>query len=199
MAIQERAARTRGRLVLAAAQEIDRVGYEGARLSRICQSADVSMGALTFHFPSKGALADAVQEQGWGMARSLVDKVLASTEPGLQAVIELTVGLAALLERDVVARAAARLGGERQAGSAPWFRAWLPVVEELLERARKDGGLRSGEKPEAVTAMVTYLLAGAESQIRSGRQAASGGTTSVADQLEEIWRLALRGIADPDA
>ncbi|MFB7335724.1 TetR family transcriptional regulator [Streptomyces adustus] len=199
MTIQERAARTRGLLVLAAAREIDRVGYEGARLTRICQSAGVSMGALTFHFPSKGALADAVQEQGWALARSLVDTVLTSVEPGLQAVVELTVRLAELLEQDVVVRSAARLGGERQAGPDPWARAWLPVVEELLEQARRDGGLRSGHRPETVTAMVTYLLAGAESQIRGGGPAASGGAVSVAGQLEEIWRLALRGIAGPGA
>lgn len=199
MAVQERAVRTRRGLVHAAAAEIDQVGYEGARLSRICKAAAVSMGALTFHFPSKDSLADAVQEEGWAIARSLVDEVMESREPELRAVVELMVGLAGLLERNVVARSAARLARERPGEPDRWAEAWFPAVEQLLERAREDGGLRSVGRPQAVTAMVAYLMAGAESQIRGVIPAPLGDAESVADQLEQIWQLVLGGVAAQSA
>lgn len=196
MVVQERAVRTRRGLVQAAALEIDRVGYEGARLSRICASASVSMGALTFHFPSKAALADALQEEGRAIARTLVGRVLESREPTLRAVAELTVGLAGLLEESVVARSAARLARERPEEPDRWTQVWLPAVQDLLERAREGGRPRLAVRPEAVTALVRYLLTGAEAQIRgAGAPVVGAGAGKVADQVEGIWRLVLDGAA----
>ncbi|SPF07285.1 A-factor-binding protein [Streptomyces sp. MA5143a] len=194
MVVQERAVRTRRGLVRAAALEIDRVGYEGARLSRICASASVSMGALTFHFPSKAALADAIGEEGRAIARALVSRVMESREPTLRTVAELTVGLTGLLEESVVARSAARLARERPEEPDRWTQVWLPGVQDLLQRAREDGRPRLTDRPEAVTALVRYLLTGAEVQIRgAGAPAAGAGAGKVADQVEEIWRLVLDG------
>lgn len=194
MVVQERAVRTRRRLVWAAALEIDRVGYEGARLSRICASASVSMGALTFHFPSKAALADAIGEEGRAIARALVSRVMESREPPLRAVAELTVGLTGLLEESVVARSTARLARERPEESDRWTQVWLPGVQDLLERAREDGRPRLTDRPEAATALVRYLLTGAEVQIRgAGAPVAGAGAGRVADQVEGIWRLVLDG------
>lgn len=195
MVVQQRAARTRRDLVHAAAAEIDCAGYEGATLSRICKSAAVSMGALTFHFSSKNALADAVQAEGTAIAQSLVDQVIRTRQPALQSVIDLTVGLAGLLENEVVVRSSARLAGERPGAADCWTGAWLPVVCELLDRAGEDGQLRATETPQTATAMVIYLLAGAESYVRATAVAPDRGIESAADQLEKIWQLALSGIA----
>ncbi|MET9845965.1 TetR/AcrR family transcriptional regulator [Streptomyces ossamyceticus] len=186
--------RTRRGLVQAAALEIDRVGYEGARLSRICASASVSMGALTFHFSSKAALADAIQEEGRAIARALVSRVAESREPTLRAVAELTVGLTRMLEESVVARSTARLARERPEEPDRWTQVWLPVVQDLLERAREDGRPWVTAHPEAVTALVRYLLTGAEVQIRgAGAPMTGAGAGKVADQVEGIWRLVLAG------
>lgn len=195
MVVQQRAARTRRDLVHAAASEIDRAGYEGATLSRICKSAAVSMGALTFHFSSKNALADAVQAAGTAIVQSLMDEVVRARQSALQSVIDLTVGLAGLLENEVVVRSSARLAEERPGASDCWMGAWFPVVCELLDRAREDGQLRATEPPQTATALVVYLLAGAQSHVRATAAAPDRGVESAADQLEQIWRLALSGIA----
>ncbi|AVV46712.1 TetR/AcrR family transcriptional regulator [Streptomyces sp. ID05-04B] len=192
---QERALRTRARIVRAAALEMDRSGYEGARLSRVCQVADASMGAVTFHFPTKKALAEAVREEGVAGVDAVVNRALSAGTSRLRAVVDLTVALASLLERDVAARAAARVAREQPDVMEQWSGSWLPTVLDLLSRARADGQLRPEHCPETLAALVVYLLAGAESEIRTGGGAPMGGAGSVADRLEQIWRLVLRGAA----
>lgn len=61
---QQRAERTRRRIVAAAAEEFAETGYPSATLHRIARGAGVTMGALTFHFPTKAALAQAVRQAG---------------------------------------------------------------------------------------------------------------------------------------
>ncbi|MER6415700.1 TetR/AcrR family transcriptional regulator [Streptomyces humidus] len=195
---QERALRTRARIVRAAALEMDRRGYEGARLSRVSQAADASMGAVTFHFPTKKALAEAVREEGAASAAAVVDRTLSAGASRLRAVVDLTVALASLLEQDVAARAAARVAREQPDVMEQWSGSWLPAVLDLLGRARAEGQLRPEHRPETLAALVVYLLAGAESEIRTGGGAPAGGAGSVAGRLEQIWRLVLRGAAAGD-
>lgn len=195
MGFQDRAVRTRARIVHAAATELDRAGYEGARLARVCELANVSMGALTFHFSSKGALAQAVREEGWAIVGTVVNRASPAGESQLHAAIDLTVALAELLEKDVVVRAAARVAREQPEAVGQWPQSWLPAVRKLLEQARRSGQLSSTDRLESVIALVVYLLAGAESQIRTGDVVSDRAVVSVADQLQQIWRLALRGVA----
>lgn len=60
MALQERAIRTRRSILVAAADVFADVGYEAATISEILQRANVTKGALYFHFASKEQLAQAV-------------------------------------------------------------------------------------------------------------------------------------------
>ncbi|MFD7066167.1 TetR family transcriptional regulator [Streptomyces sp. NPDC059913] len=194
MVIQGRAARTRGILVRAAATEFCEVGYQGARLSRISQLAAVSMGALTFHFPAKAALADAVEEEGLAITRDLVERLSKERDPGLEAVVGLTVGIATLLEEDDVVRSAVRLARERPGGAGRWVEVWLPAVREQLHRAYEDGHPpRAEELRQTLADMAVYLLAGAELQVRADREATDPVVRSSAARLERIWRLALTG------
>ncbi|MET8944524.1 TetR/AcrR family transcriptional regulator [Streptomyces sp. NPDC004542] len=195
MGQQERAVRTRARIVEAAALEMDRSGYEGTTLSRVCEVAHASMGALTFHFPSKRALAEAVGEEGAASVAAVVDRTLSARTPRLRAAIDLTVALAGLLERDVTVRAAARVAREQPGMTEQWSRCWLPTVRDLLERARADGQLGSAGCPETLTTMVVYLLCGVESTVRTGGVATVCGAESLADQVELMWQLVLRGAA----
>lgn len=61
MVRQERSERTRRNLVGAASTVFDQSGYERATLSAISERAQVTKGALSFHFAAKADLARAVQ------------------------------------------------------------------------------------------------------------------------------------------
>ncbi|WP_328322430.1 TetR/AcrR family transcriptional regulator [Streptomyces sp. NBC_00388] len=195
MVIQERAARTRGALVRAAAEEIDRNGYDGATLVRICKRAEVSMGALTFHFASKDKLADAVGDRGRQLTRDLVDRRLSGRASALCSVVDLTAEIARLLEQDVTVRSAARLARECPDAVGCWTQAWLPGVRKLLERADEEGELSEAGGPEAVAELAVHLMAGAEAHIRTTTAVRGAPSGSAAARLVRIWQLTLRGVS----
>lgn len=75
MVKQERAARTRRTLIRAAAEVFAREGFAPASLTTISRQAGVSNGALHFHFTSKNALAQAVEEEAGEAMRLLIRDV----------------------------------------------------------------------------------------------------------------------------
>ncbi|MGW0964742.1 TetR family transcriptional regulator [Streptomyces sp. NPDC002516] len=185
MVRQLRAEQTRHALIAAAAAEFDRHGYAGTSLSRICRTAGTTMGALTFHFPTKCDLAEAVRAAGNTATLTALRPLAAVPRPGIQAVVDLTLELAQLLERDVTVRAAGRLAQEMTAGPERRDAGWVPVLRDLLERARAEvDGIRvpcDGELRD-MELLVAYLMAGAEASVRSG---AEGG--SVSRELRALW------------
>ncbi|MER6916670.1 ScbR family autoregulator-binding transcription factor [Streptomyces sp. NPDC000594] len=60
MARQERAIRTRRKILVVAAKVFDQVGYEATTISDILDQSGLTKGALYFHFGSKEELAQAV-------------------------------------------------------------------------------------------------------------------------------------------
>lgn len=185
---QVRAVRTREALVLAAAAEVDQHGYTGAGLKRITGRAGASMGALTFHFQNKADLARAVLDAGSERARRLAAGLSGAPGPALEVMGTLVRGLAELLEKDQVVRAAARLARERPDSVGQWSSAWGPTVSKLLAQAEAAGELRSGVDPRTVAALVEYLLAGVDAW-----PAASGGQEA-GRRLDRVWPLVERGL-----
>ncbi|MFE2106996.1 TetR family transcriptional regulator [Kitasatospora sp. NPDC059463] len=184
--------RTRIALVHAAAAEFDRHGYAGTSMLQVCKAAGITTGALTFHFGSKGELADAVQDLGRSAVRAAVERVTARPAPALDLIVELTMRLAGLLEDDIAVRSAARLTRERPEGRLSLSASWLPTVSRLADHAHHAGQLRVGTSPAALAALVSYLLTGAEDRTR----AALGGTgrPDAVQQVQQIWGIALPGI-----
>ncbi|MGW2864142.1 TetR family transcriptional regulator [Streptomyces sp. NPDC001205] len=193
---QGRAARTRAVLVEAAATHFDLDGYEGTSLAKVCRTAGISLGALTFHFPTKGELADAVMEEGRALTQAALLEVSARPGSALGKVVELTLELTRLLEEQTPVRCAVRLTRERP-GTGGWSDIWLPVVRQLLDQAYRNGQLRGGARPAEVMTLVEYLTAGAEAFLR-GRPGAAVAAGSGVAQLESVWRLALSGVGIPE-
>ncbi|MCY0942897.1 TetR/AcrR family transcriptional regulator [Streptomyces antarcticus] len=193
MVKQERAVRTRSALVRAAAAEFDRDGYHGTSLARISKVAKISIGAVTFHFPSKNELADAVFEEGRAMTVAALEQMAAEPVPALRAVVDLSLELTRLMEEETAVRSAIRLSRERP-GSASWSDLWLPTVRRLLDRAYENGQLRDDALPADVTALVEHLLGGAEAYLRL-RLATEIAYESAVGQLKRLWHLALVGVS----
>ncbi|MWA08075.1 TetR/AcrR family transcriptional regulator [Streptomyces sp. BA2] len=196
MVSQQRALRTRRALVRAAAEQIDRHGYDGASLQRVSRGAGISMGALTFHFPTKDKLADALQERGRSMTQAAVRQALAVPASPLRRARALVLALARLLEKDTEVRAAARLARERSSTEADWTANWLPHLRELLDQAHADGQLRAEADPETVTVMAGYLIAGVDAHLRhlAHTPAPDAPHTDAVGQLARVWDLILHGV-----
>ncbi|MFJ9813387.1 TetR family transcriptional regulator [Streptomyces sp. NPDC101158] len=193
MVKQERAVRTRRALVKAAAEEFDRFGYDGTSLAAISKVAGVSIGAVTFHFPTKVHLADAVQQEGRTVTLVALERLAAEAMTPLRMVIDLTLELTRLMEQEPTVRSAIRLSRERP-GTEAWSDAWLPMVRGLLERAYENGQLHTDALPADVTLLVEHLTSGAEAYLRT-RMGSDPAFESAVAQLKRVWRLALVGVS----
>ncbi|MFI7100766.1 TetR family transcriptional regulator [Streptomyces sp. NPDC050161] len=191
MVMQERAERTQCHIVNAAASEFARHGYNGTSLARISKAAGVTMGALTFHFPAKSCLADAVCAHGSATTRDAAEHAGLEGEPPLQRVITLTHTLARLLHEDDTVRAAGRLSHESATAQPDWRTAWMPEVRQLLWRAREEKSMRASAEPEVVAAFVACLVSDLEAAARRGGDHTPGSR----HLLSEIWDLVLPRIA----
>ncbi|OIK23568.1 TetR/AcrR family transcriptional regulator [Streptomyces malaysiense] len=188
---QERATRTRASLLEAASKHFDEAGYNSTSLAQVCDTAQLSVGAITFHFANKADLADAVEREGGERAAAaLAAAVLSAAEPAdapLRTVIELIVTFADLLEQDVMVRAALRLAHERSAVDL-LTAVWLPRVGELVRRAGAAGLLEADVPAQDVVDLAEYLARGAEARRRSSPAARHGSR-----RLKEVCELAFRG------
>ncbi|MFJ3338698.1 TetR family transcriptional regulator [Streptomyces sp. NPDC086766] len=189
MVKQARALRTRTLLIKAAAHAFNADGFHGASLSQICKRADISMGALTFHFSSKAALADAVEEDGWSTTRTVVQRINTQTASPLQSLTDLVTALSHLLESDPLVRCAVRLSRER--ARTNWTYLWLPAATRLTLEAHRSGHLNSTIHPDDVTTLITLLLNGTQHL----HATANSNTTAL---FQRSWNLALNGITPPD-
>lgn len=189
--VQVRAARTREVLIRGAAECMDTQGYRGATLTAISRLCDVSIGALTFHFPDKTSLAAAVVRAGAATARTVVEAESDDSGSALRAVGTLLRALAELIEEDVVVRVAALLARERADIAADWHEAWRPRLVELAERADARGELAPGVEPHLVAGLVGWLLAAAETYPRT----APGRRADFRGEVARAWPLIERGLA----
>ncbi|WP_327313424.1 TetR/AcrR family transcriptional regulator [Streptomyces sp. NBC_01235] len=191
---QARAALTRGRLVRNAATEFALHGYDGTALSRVCKAAGVTMGALTFHYPSKASLAQAVCAAGIEATRAVVDKADRQGKTPLQSVGGVVRALAALLIDESAARAAARLSRERPSLRMDWRDSWLPLVRTRLHQAEVLDQLRPGTRPESAALLVASLVAGVEAGLLPPPRRTLLPPPTAQEHLTELWQTALQGI-----
>ncbi|WP_411083004.1 TetR family transcriptional regulator [Streptomyces sp. cmx-18-6] len=196
MVRQERAVRTRRALLEAAAAEFDRHGYDGTSLSRVCRTAGITIGALTFHFASKAELADAVQSQGQSITRTALENLPDHPAPALHQAIDLMLELARLLEAVPTVRSAARLSRERPKPDLAWTASWAVLAQDLFEDAYLDGQLSAAVRPASLMSLSMYLTIGVECRARADQEDPRPGDRgpNAVDELRQVWDLIQHGI-----
>lgn len=106
---QLRAEQTRATIITAAADLFDRRGYESTSLSDIVAHAQVTKGALYFHFAAKDDLAHAIMEIQSRASRQLAGDVEARGYTSLETLVRITFGIARLSVEGPLLRAGLRL------------------------------------------------------------------------------------------
>jgi AcrR family transcriptional regulator len=194
---QDRARQTRHDVLQAAARTFARVGYPAARLDDICQEADVTKGALYFHFRSKAELARAVVTAHfarWMQTREDVEKL--ALDP-LTHVVALSFAVASSYRDDVMHRAGVRLVKEYKLIEIEVprpFVGWIGELAAHLARAKGEGLVRENLDCDAAANSIV---------------ASFFGTQEIADQLpdgedricrwHQWWSLVLPTLtADPE-
>lgn len=190
---QRRAQVTRRAIVIAAAEEFDRLGYAAATLGAILRQSGVTKGAFYFHFVSKDAVAETlVQEYERSCSRLWHRWWHDSGSDPLSMAIGLTGDVARLFERDVVVRAGMRVACQRDGGggSAACID-WQRLLARLLWRSAELGQLRAEIDPMAAARVVYGALLGMWSW-RSDR-------AGLADRVNETWQVLLAGLVSSES
>ncbi len=187
MARQDRAERTRNAILDAAAEVFEQRGFSGASLSEILARADLTKGALYFHFSSKEDLAKAIVEEQWNIDTPHVE----TTKSPMQGVIDVCHAFGMSLCSNIRVRASNRLVTEsnfEQPNPAVYQR-WNNITYEFLVAAKEAGDLRAELDPAAVSMWLggSFL----------GIQIMSGVLTNRADlheRITDLFKIALPGL-----
>ena len=158
MARQARAIQTRTSILLAAAEVFDERGYSTATITEIIARADVTKGALYFHFTSKEDLALGV------IAAQLELGPLPEQRTKLQELVDQGLLFAHRLQHDPLTRASVGLAmdqwSESDESGNPFhgrpFQSWVDRLTEVLVEARARGELL----PHVDPAETAELLSG---------------------------------------
>ncbi|MFI6011218.1 ScbR family autoregulator-binding transcription factor [Streptomyces sp. NPDC051243] len=193
MTKQERAARTRDALLLAAAQEFQRHGYDRAKLSAISSEAGVSSGALHFHFENKAALAEALRAEASHTLRRAARLAHRRRTSALQTLVDLSHALADVLRRSIVVRAGFLLSCEGANGTDLNLRQeWQVCVQQLLAEAADERALVQGTRQQQLTGVLVASTIGFEVLSRSNPEWLSCFTVT------GFWEVLLPKLAAPE-
>jgi AcrR family transcriptional regulator len=160
MAMQDRAIRTRRKILSAAAEVFESRGYRSTTISEVLRTAGVTKGALYFHFQSKEDLAQGVL--------SAQDQVISL--PGrssrVQELVDVVMLHAHRLQTDSMVRAGVRLTMDQTSDGldrkGPFLK-WSNLACQLLEEARKQGELLPHVEPRETADVLTGAFAGLQS------------------------------------
>ncbi|HJD83126.1 TetR/AcrR family transcriptional regulator [Kitasatospora aureofaciens] len=220
MAKQERARRTREKVLTAAAEVFAVQGYDSTTLNTVAERIAMTKGALYGHFPSKRSLARALIDESrhtWTSLHAAYDVPGADAAEVLQGVV---VGFTDRLRSDVRLRAALRLAVDHPdlaPARCDVLAEMHDALTDLVRRAQRDSGF-PGHCPPLVAELLLTVVRGllttaertADNTTTDDSTADCGGTAntvaanSPADNSpaprsgEPLWRLLFTALsADP--
>src|SRR5262245_27709601 len=139
-------------------------------MAEVLSRAQVTKGALYFHFASKEELAQAVIE-----GQAAFTEMAQEYASPLQATIDLSHRIARDLQRDVLLRAAIRLVIEQGSFTTPSpasYLLWIQTLRDLLTEAQSLGELLPHIDTNAAAETIVAAFTGIQltDQVLSGRQ-----------------------------
>jgi len=192
MTQQERATARRDEIIRAAAAEFDEVGYAAASLSSIAARLNRTKGAMSYHFSSKGSLAQEVAAYHFRQWDGVLAAIRAEGFSGLEATIVLSFVVSARFRDDVLVRAGMRLqhdAGLTDVELPKPFVWWTNMTRELLEEGRDLGQLPAEGDLDAAAEVLVEAFIGVQ-QI-SHRLT---GARDIDQRVTNYWVLLLPGL-----
>jgi TetR/AcrR family transcriptional repressor of nem operon len=189
-----RADATRQQILRAAAHQFARRPYSLVSLDDILAEAQVTKGAMYFHFRSKHALALAVIDEQSRNGRLAVKELLANKLSGLETLIDISYLTAVRDINDELARAGLNLLesiGRHNKLQANVLAPWINAVAVFVERAITEGDIADQHDPGEVSKALVSLYVGLRQT--SNLDEPQDFLTTV----EKTWLLVLPAIANP--
>lgn len=191
--LDKRADTTRLQILRAASRQFARKSYNLVSLDDILSDADVTKGAMYFHFRSKHALASAIIDYRADKARAAVAQLLARKLSGLETMIDVSFQIAVDDIGDESARAGlnllesiGRTDGLRTSVLARWVRVFADFTRKAVEEGDVHGD------PAAIAKLVVSMYLGLRQTSNLEEPEA------FLRDLENAWGLVLSGFAKPE-
>jgi AcrR family transcriptional regulator len=165
MVRQARSDATRRKIINAAVELFNEVGYAATGLGDIVERTKMTKGALYYHFDSKEAIAAAIIEEGSAIVQTAFDKICESSAPALENTIHGMFVVADTVLEDKIARTARQLTralGDFNDAATRSYTNWLATVKVQFSRVSAEGDLRADRDPDDVSEAVLAALLGAE-------------------------------------
>jgi AcrR family transcriptional regulator len=197
MVRQARSEATRQKIIAAAVELFSETGYADAGLGDIIEGAELTKGALYYHFDSKDALAAAVIEEGGAAVLRAFEGGGESPAPALENMIHCVFDAAELMADNKVARTAIQLVRavcEFNQAASRMFGAWLRAMTAHARQASAEGDLRPSLDPNSVGETIIAAVFGAELM----SSAISDGD-NLTQRLTKAWQLLLPAITNDDS
>jgi TetR/AcrR family transcriptional regulator, transcriptional repressor for nem operon len=184
---------TRQRLIVAASRQFAHHSYSMVSLDDILAEAELTKGAMYFHFASKQALASAIIDDLTEISRAAVTELLARKMSGLESLIDLVYLRAVQDSQNEVARAGVRLLEVLDDATPPTlWQSWIELVTALIQKAVTEGDVVDHHDPEDIAKMLVALWAGI-------RQISDlDHPEHHLDNLQKAWILTQPSFTNPD-
>ncbi|MEU1019485.1 MULTISPECIES: ScbR family autoregulator-binding transcription factor [unclassified Streptomyces] len=180
---QERAIHTRRTILDAAASVFADTGFPAVTIKDVADKAELTKGAVYFHFANKEAIAVSVADEFYRRLNEIIAPVLDGDPSSPQTVMDVLMAVAGGFRDDDYIKAGSRLQIER-----PYIKGDMPVpyvgftdlLTELLANCDKAGTLETAD-PAALARVLRAALFGAQhiSWVQANRQ-------DVVDRVREI-------------
>lgn len=197
MARQARSEATRRKILDAAVELFNDAGYASTGLGDIIERAELTKGALYYHFDSKEALATAVIEDATATVYQAVGGLSASGAPAMENLIHLSFVIGDLVADDAIVRTGSTLMrtlGEFNEVAVLTYTTLGELISALTRAAGEEGDLRAGVDPDAAGELFVSTYLGTEllSMTNSAGQ-------DMAARLTRGWSVLLPAITAEEA
>ncbi len=190
-----RADATRQQILRAASHQFARRPYHDVGLDDILAEAELTKGAMYFHFKSKHALAVAIIDGQTGDGAVAVQDLLTRGLSGLETLIDFSYLIAIKDIKTDVVRAGLNLMESIGLSDGPQeklFERWIKALATVAEQAKAEGDIHQECDPHDVGRLMVSLHMGLRK------------TSNLDDperflrDLEKGWSLLLTGMLQPD-
>jgi TetR/AcrR family transcriptional repressor of nem operon len=186
---------TRDQILRAASHQFAQRPYYAVGLDDILAEAQLTKGAMYFHFRSKHALALAIVDEQINRSANAVKDLLTRRMSGLETLIDVSYLVAVDDITQDVTRAAFNLlesVGRTEKLQERLLHGWIELVGETAERGIREGDIVEQGDPEDIGRLLVSIYMGL-------RQASSLDEPVVLlGDFEKAMSTVLRGIVQPD-
>jgi len=197
MVRQARSEATRRKIIDSAVELFNEIGYPATGLGDIIERAEMTKGALYYHFDSKESLATAIIEEGSAILDHAFRSITASSAPTLESMIHGVFVVADMLSTHRVARSGTHLlraFGEFNDVAARTYQGWLDEMTARAGQAIEEGDLRAELDPAAVGETIVASMLGTELL-----SSATSAGTDVLERVARSWKILLPALVTDES